>query len=392
MPRTAEQAAIASLQKPGYTAGNRYAVRSGHFGRRLTGCRGVRCVFSESRRQVRLGNGGLPGPHSGVLPAVAQHAPSDHEIPDRQPSENREPPRWGALTHVLRSCSGGLQTAAADLLHAALPSDCRVCGSPMLGWSPVRICQVCVERVRSQAETPELLCSRCGDALGMESARFAVSMGTHECTACRVNPPAFARAVAFGTYDDEMREMLHALKFQGMQRVARYVFGRWLAEAVLKLQDEAASDLVVVPVPLFREREQQRGFNQAKLLAQAGLERLKQLRPAWRLELRPEALLRVRDTRALYELRPDQRRRNLEGAFRIGEANLVRDREVLLVDDIFTTGAMANACARVLLRSGATKVWVVTVARAQPESVRAVTESFARWDGTEQQSSIGREM
>ncbi|MGI4830525.1 MAG: ComF family protein [Janthinobacterium lividum] len=223
----------------------------------------------------------------------------------------------------------------------------------------------------------------------MESARFAASMGTGECTMCRVHPPAFARAVAFGSYDDEMREMLHALKFNGMRRVAEHVLGRWVAEAVLQLQADAADHLIVVPVPLFRERERQRGFNQAGLLAQSGLQRLKELRPAWKFELRPEALLWVRNTRALYELRPDQRRRSLESAFRIGDAALVRDREVLLVDDIFTTGATANACARVLLRAGAAKVWVVTVARAQPESVRAVAENVARWDVVQPQIPAG---
>lgn len=314
---------------------------------------------------------GLPGPRSEVLPAVTS---SRHP----QSPENGRSHGW---RRALRSGSEVLRSAAADLLHAALPSDCRVCGSPMLGLRPVRICDHCVASVRSQAETGEPLCSRCGDALGMESVRFAASLGVKDCTACRVNPPAFARAVAFGSYDNEMREMLHALKFNGMRRVAEHVLGRWMGEAILKLEGEAAGELVVVPVPLFRAREKQRGFNQATLLAEAGIERLRELRPAWKFALQPRALERVRDTRALYELRPDQRRRSLQGAFRIGDAERVRGREVLLVDDIFTTGATANACARVLLRAGAAKVWVATVARAQPESVRAVAATIARWGG-----------
>lgn len=250
----------------------------------------------------------------------------------------------------------------------------------MLGLSPVRVCENCVTRVRSQADAPEALCSRCGDALGMESMRFAASMGVHECTECRTTPPAFARAVAFGGYDNEMREMLHALKFNGMRRVAEHVLGEWMAQTVLQLEGQAAQDLVVVPVPLFRDRERKRGFNQAGLLAQAAVKRLAKLRPAWRLELRSGALLRVKDTRPLYALRPDQRKRNLVGAFRIGEAEAVRGREVLLIDDLLTTGATANVCAKVLLRAGAEKVWVATVARARPESVRLVATSVTRWD------------
>jgi ComF family protein len=251
----------------------------------------------------------------------------------------------------------------------------------MLGFTPVRVCSACVGRVRAQGlEATDLTCSRCGDALGMESARFAASLGMSECTACRLAPPPFARAVSFGLYDAEMREMLHTLKFGGMQRVADHVLGEWMGATFLKLEGHAATELVVVPVPLFRDRERERGFNQAHLLARAGVKRAAKLRPWWKLELRPDALERVKDTRALYALRPDQRRRGLRGAFRIGNADAVRNREVVLVDDILTTGATARECAKVLLRAGATKVWVVTVARAQPESIRAVETSVARWD------------
>ena len=251
----------------------------------------------------------------------------------------------------------------------------------MLGLTPVRVCDACVGRVRAEAlESDELTCSRCGDALGMESARFAASMGMTECTACRLAPPPFAKAVSFGLYDSEMRDMLHALKFGGMRRVADHVLGEWMAEALLKLEGLAASGLVVVPVPLFKERERERGFNQAELLARAGVRRVARVRPSWKLVLQPEALVRTKDTRALYALRPDQRRRGLRGAFQIGKAELVQGCEVVLVDDILTTGATARECAQVLLRAGATKVWVATVARAQPESLRAVEVSVARWD------------
>jgi ComF family protein len=133
-------------------------------------------------------------------------------------------------------------------------------------------------------------------------------------------------------------------------------------------------ELVVVPVPLFGARERERGFNQATVLAEAMLRQMKRLRPAWRLRLESRALLRVKDTRALYRLSPRQRRAALRGAFRMANAEAVSGREVLLLDDIMTTGATANECARVLLRGGAAKVWVVTAAKAQPESVRSVAE------------------
>ena len=250
----------------------------------------------------------------------------------------------------------------------------------MLGLRAVRVCESCVEQVEEQAKTQGELCSRCGDALGMESVRFAASMGVSECTPCQTEPPAYARAVAFGPYDNEMRELVHALKFDGMRRIAEHVMGEWLADAVLKLHGEAASELLVVPVPLHRERERERGFNQSELLARAALRRLRKARPGWKLELRLDILRRVRETRPQFALGAAQRRTNLKGAFRVEKSELVRGREILLLHDLLPSGATAAACARPLLRAGATKVWVATVSRAQPESLAAMESTVARWD------------
>jgi ComF family protein len=220
--------------------------------------------------------------------------------------------------------------------------------------------------------------------MGMESARLVAAMGVSECTLCRLAPPEFEKAVAFANYDNEMREMLHMLKFEGMHGVAEHVLGEGMAAAVRKLRACADGELVVVPVPLFAARERERGFNQARLLAEAAVKRLRQLEPEWTLCLQDSVLQRVKDTRALYALGPAQRRQSLHGAFCVADAEAVCGREVLLIDDIMTTGATARECAKVLRRAGAAKVWVATAAKAQPESVQNVvrheTESFAMWD------------
>ncbi len=250
----------------------------------------------------------------------------------------------------------------------------------MVALSKAQVCESCVARVGAQTD---VLCSRCGDAMGMESARFAAGMGMTECTMCRLAPPEFAKAVAFAVYDDEVREMLHLLKFNGMRRIADHVLGDGMAAAILKLEDEAASELTVVPVPLFASRQRSRGFNQAQVLAEAGIAKLRRLRPSWKLQMRPDVLCRVRDTRPLFVLDPGTRRKSLRGAFRVEPADAIRGREVLLVDDILTTGATARECSRVLMRAGAAKVWVATMARAQAESVRVRADSgsnVARWD------------
>ena len=262
----------------------------------------------------------------------------------------------------------------------------------MAALAPVRVCEACVERVGTHAAAEQdVLCTRCGDALGMESARFAAAMGVSECTMCRLAPPQFDRAVAYANYEDEMRRMLHLLKFEGMRGIAEYVLGDAMAAAALKLRGDAADELVVVPVPLFGAREKMRGFNQAKVLAEVMVKRLRKAEPLWRLRLDSGVLERVKDTRALYALNPTQRRASLKGAFHVADGEAVRGREVLLIDDIMTTGATARECARVLKRAGAAKVWVVTAARAQPESVLSTAqhddESFAAsgtamWDAS----------
>jgi ComF family protein len=205
----------------------------------------------------------------------------------------------------------------------------------------------------------------------MESARFAAAMGVRACTMCRLAPPEFERAVASGDYDDEMREMLHLLKFAGRRQLAELVLGERVARAAMMLREAAAKDLIVVPVPLFAARERERGYNQALLLARAAVKRLRKMTPEWRLRIESSALQRVRETRNLYGMSRRQRRVSLRGAFRIAKSEAVRGREVLLVDDIMTTGATARECARVLMRAGAAKVWVATAAKVQPEGSRS---------------------
>ena len=201
--------------------------------------------------------------------------------------------------------------------------------------------------------------------MGFESARMMSAMGLSECTMCRLAPPEFERAVAAADYDEEMREMLHLLKFAGRRAVAEVVLGERLAAAVALLQKDAEKDLIVVP--LFAARERERGYNQAELLGKAAVRRMSP-----KLKVQSGLLVRVKDTRPLYMLSPKQRRASLRGAFRVAEPDALIGREVLLIDDVMTTGATARECARVLKRAGATKVWVATVAKAQPAGRVAV--------------------
>jgi ComF family protein len=162
-----------------------------------------------------------------------------------------------------------------------------------------------------------------------------------------------------------LRELVHLLKYNGV-RPAAAVLGRMLSEAIADLESTfehpALFDqtIAVIPVPLYKTKLRQRGFNQAELIARAAL---KQVPAASRFQLLSGVLLRTRDTESQIGLTGHQRRENLRGAFAVPCATQITGREVLLVDDVYTTGTTASECARVLLRAGASQVWVATVAR-----------------------------
>jgi ComF family protein len=204
-----------------------------------------------------------------------------------------------------------------------------------------------------------IVCSICGE-LVLSSYAICDDDGTCRCPVCRRVDRPFERAVAYGSYDEGLRELVHLLKFHGV-RPAANVLGRMLAEAIVPLDPLFGSEkIMVVPVPLYRGKRHQRGFNQAEMIARAAI-KVSTFRD--RLYLALNMLVRTRETHSQIGLTSHQRRENLRGAFSVPRATEVTGREVLLVDDVYTTGTTASECARVLRRAGAAKVWVATVAR-----------------------------
>lgn len=221
----------------------------------------------------------------------------------------------------------------------------------------------------------------------MEGVRFAGQFPVEGllCSLCRMAPPEFERAVAYAVYEDELREIVHLLKYERMSMVAKPL-GKMLARAIETLEFatgfEIGKELLVVAVPLFPSKERERGYNQAVLVSDAALAELRKSRPEWKLQAAHGLIRRLKDTRSQFELTPKGRRRNLQGAFAVAEGSMLIGREILLVDDIYTTGATARACSRVLRQAGASKVWVATVSRAQPEMVASwdAPSNTAVWD------------
>jgi ComF family protein len=176
-------------------------------------------------------------------------------------------------------------------------------------------------------------------------------------------PPPFLRAVAFGPYRGRLKDTIHVFKYGRMEPAARRL-GRMLATAIAPLRDEVPGGMLVIPIPLHRTRQADRGFNQAEALAAQALKTLRRTHPGWRLKLAPRSLMRLRPTPAQAGLNARERRLNVRGAFSIGNVAAVQGKEILLIDDVMTTGATVRAASAVLLSAGAASVRVATLARA----------------------------
>jgi ComF family protein len=178
------------------------------------------------------------------------------------------------------------------------------------------------------------------------------------------------RAVAFGLYQDRMKAAIHALKYDGLHPAARGL-GRMLAQAIAQLAGQAPAEMLVIPMPLHRTKFADRGFNQARSLAEHALGFLRRSHPQWQLTLASSTLMRQRATESQAGLTSRQRRLNVRGAFTVSDPAAVASKHILLIDDIFTTGATARAATRALVRAGAATVWVATLAKA-----RRVNDSY----------------
>ena len=208
------------------------------------------------------------------------------------------------------------------------------------------------------------LCTLCGE-------RIFTPHGEALCGECRTTPPTFARAMAYGSYDGGLRELIHLLKYERV-RPAAGVLGRMLAEVIGGFGSEFQS-AVVVPVPLHGSKFRQRGFNQAEEIARIALKNLKRSG----LALAAGVLQRQRATESQTGLSDHQRQQNVRGAFVVASLATIKDKDVVLVDDVFTTGATVSECARVLRRAGADRVFVATVARVlKAEATWAVPEEI----------------
>jgi ComF family protein len=192
------------------------------------------------------------------------------------------------------------------------------------------------------------LCSRLGVPLPYDTGEPSLS------AAAIADPPVYDRARAAARYSSTMRDLIQSFKY-GDRHEGVPLFGRWMAAAGAELLADAD---MIVPVPLYRSRLWSRRFNQSAMLAQ-GVGKLTGVPVDCFL------LARVKRTPSQVGLTAAQRRKNVAGAFRVTAAkSALREKRIVVVDDVITTGATAEACARVLKRAGAARVDVLALARA----------------------------
>src|SRR5271168_1010485 len=246
------------------------------------------------------------------------------------------------LRAALNSWRGAWTHAARLALDIALPTLCVACREPVEGEG---VCANCWSKISFIAPP---FCPRLGIPFVYDPGPDMLSM---EAIA---NPPAYARARAAVRYDDVARTLVHALKYQDRTDLAPAMV-RWMARAGQELLDGAD---MLVPVPLHWRRGWSRRYNQSGALARV-------IEGESGVKVAIEALRRIRPTEQQIGLSRPQRASNVQGAFKVApdRQHLIGGRRVVLIDDVLTSGATVDACARALLRAKASTVDVLVFAR-----------------------------
>ncbi len=239
----------------------------------------------------------------------------------------------------LRKEFGSLLEAGKDLLF---PVKCFSCRQLLSRRNSALLCSSCLPKIPYNAKP---YCQCCGFPFGTGA--------DHLCGNCLTGSFEFARARAAVLYKEMIPEMIKSFKYQGnMNFLATMGF---LAVNSIGFGELSSPDLII-PVPLHKKKLQQRGFNQALLLARVCFSQRSQ-------QIAAEVLIRNRFTKAQSKLSGDERRLNVKDAFTVRRPDQIFGKNILLVDDVFTTGTTVNECARQLNSAGASRVEIFTLAR-----------------------------
>lgn len=243
-----------------------------------------------------------------------------------------------------------LSEASDALVSVFFPAGCRLCERVLVHASTVPICEECLG---SFAALGGAVCETCGQPLAAWSLGGARAGESIVCPECQTREYAFDRARSYALYKAGLVRAIVLLKFERVEPL-----GNWFAARLAELaRKEGFAADVVVPVPLHKQRERERGYNQADLIARPLARRLG-------LPYRAVLLVRTKPRPDKHILSLEERWDSVRGAFATRPGTQVDNLRVLLVDDVMTTGATLDACARALRGAGAKSVTGLTVARA----------------------------
>jgi len=224
-----------------------------------------------------------------------------------------------------------------NFLNIFFPENCPVCGSRSDMHSVAPFCGNCWQ---SLAPYKGPKCRKCGKPL--------VSDVSIICAECISDEPAFILANSFGLYDGTLKKAINLLKYHGVKRLSRP-----LADLLSRLNLPAVE--AVIPVPLHKNRLRQREYNQSALIAYHVAKKCS-------YEFILNSLIKTNNTSPQVGLSSKSRRKNIKNAFEVRNQGNITGKQILLVDDVITTGATIRECARVIKKAGAESVYAVTLA------------------------------
>lgn len=172
------------------------------------------------------------------------------------------------------------------------------------------------------------------------------------CKDCSGKNLYFDKVISVVKYDQNIKKLIYKYKYSG-----HTYLGRTMGELMgKKFLTETNREYIIIPVPLYKSKEIERGFNQSYLLA-------KYVGRETSIPLEKDSLIRVKNTKVMHSLSKKEREENVENAFKVAHSGVIKDKNIILVDDIFTTGSTVNACSKILKQSGAKSVIILTFAR-----------------------------
>jgi len=241
-----------------------------------------------------------------------------------------------------------LHNILEKLLDVLFPQECVYCEGERQGGGPF-LCGLCREDL---VWVTRPFCDLCGRPA---ETGYDFPHQKFQCAVCRKNTPYFDRARSLGLYETVLKQLILCFKYGRQPGIVEEI--EPLLQAYFAEEKENCRGFLVVPVPLHAAKMKERGFDQSYLIA-------REVARAAGLPLDAGRLVRVRKTEPQAGMSKGDRLRNVRGAFRVTRPEEFRGRDILLVDDVFTTGATVNEAAKVLKQSGGRRVFVFTLARA----------------------------